>query len=179
MPRCRSASESFPSACATTILSDGTAKERTFPSKCPPPVDPRVARANTIAERFENGDIEGALEFFVDEVNGRGSWKSRSEEERQFARDSAWTLTRQIVDVDIVACDDLGALKMPVLLMGGEKAVGVLTDILNEAQKCLPSAQRVTIPNAAHRMNRDNPAAFNRALVEFFTAMSRRSRSRP
>jgi pimeloyl-ACP methyl ester carboxylesterase len=33
----------------------------------------------------------------------------------------------------------------------------------------MPSATRVTIPNAAHQMNRDNPAAFEQVLVQFLS----------
>jgi pimeloyl-ACP methyl ester carboxylesterase len=131
--------------------------------------DPRQARAKTTATYFEKGDMEGGLEYFIDDVNGPGAWKRRPEEARQLARDNAWTAVGQANDSDIVTCDDLRKLTMPVLLVGSEKGPGWLRTVLNEAEKCLPSATRVTIPNAAHLMNRDNPEAFERALVEFLS----------
>ncbi len=134
------------------------------------PVKPdlRQARAKTIATYFEKGDMEGGLEYFIDAANGPGSWKRRSEEERQFARDSAWTVVAgQLNDAEFVACADLRKMTLPVLLVGSEKITGQRRAVLNEAEKCLPSVTRVTIPNSAHLMNRDNPAAFDQALVEF------------
>jgi pimeloyl-ACP methyl ester carboxylesterase len=32
---------------------------------------------------------------------------------------------------------------------------------------CRPIAEPIVIPNAAHAMNRDNPAAFNAAVLDF------------
>ncbi len=131
--------------------------------------DPRQARAKATAAFFEKGDMEGGLEFFVDDVNGPGAWKRRSEEGRQFVRDNAWTAIPMAKDSDIVACDDLHKMTMPVLLIESEKGPGWLKTILNEAAKCLPSANRIMIPNAAHQMNRDNPAAFDQALTGFLS----------
>ncbi len=131
--------------------------------------DPRQARARATAAYFAKGDMEGGLEYFVDDVNGPGAWKRRSDEARQVARDNAWTVIPMANDSDIVTCDDLHKMIMPVLLVGSEKGPGWLTNVLNEAAKCLPSATRVTIPNAAHQMSRDNPAAFDQALVEFLS----------
>lgn len=131
--------------------------------------DPRRARAKTTAAYFAKGDMEGGLEFFVDDVNGAGAWKRRSEEMRRFNRDNAWTALPMANDSDIVACDDLRRMTMPVLLVGSEKGPGWLKTVLDEAEKCFPSASRILIPKAAHQMNRDNPAAFDRALVEFIS----------
>ncbi len=131
--------------------------------------DPRQARAKTTAAYFDKGDMEGGLEYFVDDVNGAGAWKRRPEESRRIARDNAWTALPMATDSDIVACEDLRKMTMPVLLVQSEKGPAWLATILNEAAKCLPSSTRVTIPNAAHQMNRDNPAAFDKALVEFLS----------
>jgi esterase len=129
--------------------------------------DPRPARAKATADLFEKGDIEGGLEFYIDAVFGAGSWKRRSEEVRQFTRDNAWTVIAMANDSDTVACEDLRKMNMPVLLVGSDKGPPVFANILDEVEKCLPSTARVTIPNAAHPMNRDNPAAFDRALIDF------------
>jgi pimeloyl-ACP methyl ester carboxylesterase len=131
--------------------------------------DPRQARARTTATYFAKGDMEGGLEYFIDDVNGPGTWQRRPEEARQLARANAWTAVGQANDSDTVACEDLRRMTMPVLLVGSEKGPGLLRTVLNEAEKCLPSATRVTIPNAAHQMNRDNPGAFDQALVEFLS----------
>jgi esterase len=136
------------------------------PSGTPQP-DPRTARAKAAAALFERGDIEGGLEFYIDAVFGAGSWKRRSEEVRQFTRDSAWTVVAMAQDTDTVTCEDLRRINIPVLLVGSDKGPRIFASVLNEAEKCLPSASRITIPNAAHPMNRDNPVAFDQALADF------------
>ncbi len=131
-------------------------------------LDPRPARRKGAAARFERGDLEGGLEFYVDDVNGRGAWKRRTAQERQIAQDNAWTLIGEMGEPpQVVTCAEVGSLRMPVLLMGGEKSPRRFANILDVAQKCLPSAGRVTIPDAAHQMNRMNPTAFDAALVNF------------
>jgi len=131
--------------------------------------DPRQARARITAAYFAKGDMERGLEYFVDDVNGSGAWKRRTEEARQLSRDNAWTALPMANDSDIVVCDDLRKMTMPVLLIESEKGPEWLKTILNEAAKCLPSVTRAAISNAAHQMNLDNSVAFDRALVEFLS----------
>ncbi len=129
--------------------------------------DPRVAGVKQLNERLANGDIEGALEFFVDSVNVPGTWKSRPESARQLARDNVWTISRQATDVESIGRGGVAALKMPVLLIGGEKSSPMFGGILQAAQRALPDARRVTLPNAGHQVSRDNAVAFDQALWEF------------
>ena len=128
--------------------------------------DSRTTGRRKPATFFERGDIEGGLEFYFDDANGPGTWKRRTEADRQVSRDNAWTVVADEGEWS-VTCDEVGSLKMPVLLMGGEKSPRRLVNVLDATHKCLPSAKRVTIPNAAHPMNRQNPAAFDAALVKF------------
>jgi pimeloyl-ACP methyl ester carboxylesterase len=58
---------------------------------------------------------------------------------------------------------------MPVLLIGGEKSHTMFAGILDAAREALPTAERETLPDAAHHLNRDQPAAFDRALLKFLT----------
>ena len=131
--------------------------------------DPAIARLKTVAAFYEKGDVEGGLRYFVDDLNGPGAWERRTEEQRRFARDNAWTLVRQVTDTDAVTPDDLRDMRLPVLLVGGERGPQFLALTMDAAQKYFPSVRRVTISNAGHRMNLDNPAEFNRTLVEFLS----------
>ena len=129
--------------------------------------DPRVAGIKQLNQRLANGDIEGALECFVDSVNTPGTWKSRPEGARQLARDNAWTISRQATDAESIGREGMAALKMPVLLIGGEKSSPMFAGILDAAQRALPGARRVTLPSAGHQISRDNPTAFDQAIMEF------------
>jgi pimeloyl-ACP methyl ester carboxylesterase len=131
--------------------------------------DSTRARLEAVAAHYEKGDIEGGLQYFVDDINGPGTWTRRTEEQRQLARDNAWTLVRQITDTDAVTRDDLRKMQMPVLLLGGERGPPFLALTMDAAQAYLPSVSRVTISNAGHLMNRDNPTEFNRVLATFLS----------
>jgi pimeloyl-ACP methyl ester carboxylesterase len=131
--------------------------------------DPAVVRLKTVAGYYEKGDIEGGLRYFVDDLNGPGAWERRTDEQRQFARDNAWTLVRQVTDTDAVTPDDLREMRMPILLVGGERGPQFLALTMDAAQKYFSSVGRVTISDAGHRMNIDNPAEFNRTLMGFLS----------
>jgi hypothetical protein len=55
------------------------------------------------------------------------------------------------------------------MLTRGEKSSRRHASIVDVAQKCLPSAERATSPDAAHGMNVMNPAGFARMLVQFLS----------
>jgi pimeloyl-ACP methyl ester carboxylesterase len=58
---------------------------------------------------------------------------------------------------------------MPVLLMQGEKTPARLARIVDATHKCLPAAQRATIPGAGHSMHVMNPAGFEQMLIQFLS----------
>jgi esterase len=120
-----------------------------------------------VRARLEQGDIDGGLELWIDRDNP-GTWARRSEEDRQRSRDNAWTLIARQSD-EPVTCADLGGLKMPVLLLQGEKTPRRNASIVDATHKCLPSAERATIPDAGHQMHAMNPAGFEKMLVQFLS----------
>ena len=82
--------------------------------------EPQIgAVRKAVRARFEQVDIDGGLELWVDR-DTPGTWARRAEEERQRSRDNAWTLIARESGKP-VTCADLGGLKMPVLLLQGEK----------------------------------------------------------
>jgi pimeloyl-ACP methyl ester carboxylesterase len=58
---------------------------------------------------------------------------------------------------------------MPVLLMLGDNSPRRLVSIVDATHKCLPSAERATIPDAGHSMHVMNPAGFQEMLVRFLS----------
>ena len=61
----------------------------------------------------------------------------------------------------------LGVIKVPVLVLGGEKDKGAPPAALADAAKKIVNGQHMIIPGAGHIANLENPAAFNRALVDW------------
>lgn len=137
-----------------------------------PPAKPGEGRLSipaiqkSVAARFEQGDIDGGLEMWVDR-DSSGTWKRRSDAERQMSHDNAWTLIMPLGPEGDLTCADLAGLKMPVLLMQGQRTSPRLASIVEATQKCLPSAQNVVIPEAGHSMQRMNPAGVQSELVKF------------
>lgn len=77
-----------------------------LPSSAPPEAGGRLAAVRkAVAARFEQGDVDGGLETWVDR-DRPGSWKRSSEEFRQIARDNAWTLIATQANVP-VTCEEL------------------------------------------------------------------------
>ena len=131
--------------------------------------DPRIARWQKTAKLFETDGIDTGLEFFVDDVAGAGTWKRFTDERRQAIRDNAWTIAGQLSDTATISCADVGALKMPVMLVVGEKTTRQFMQIVEATHKCIPTAEHVVVANAGHGMHRDNAAAFDAAVLKFFS----------
>ena len=120
-------------------------------------------------ERLQQGDLDGGLEIFIDAVSGPGNWKKLPEAAKQIRRDNAWSLKSLVADAqEPYSCADEKNLKMPVLLVTADRSP-ILYGMMHAAlQSCLERSRMITIPNASHGMNRENPEAFNTAVLEFF-----------
>ncbi len=59
-------------------------------------------------------------------------------------------------------------LKMPVLLVRGERSEDLKVETFLQMQKELPTAEAVTIPNSGHWVHADQPDAFVACLRQFF-----------
>jgi pimeloyl-ACP methyl ester carboxylesterase len=128
----------------------------------------RKDRATETAKFFDAGDLDGGLNFAIDAINGPGVWKSLPEAYKQPIRDNAWTVVgigQQ--EADKVTCAGFGSLKMPVLLIQGERTTARFKELVAEEAKCLPQAQVATIPKAGHPSPSMNPPAFKEAVYNF------------
>jgi pimeloyl-ACP methyl ester carboxylesterase len=66
-----------------------------------------------------------------------------------------------------VTCDVLGKIKVPVLLVIGSKSISLFSSMNDELYRCLSNTERATIINASHGLEYDNPAEFNRIVLDF------------
>ncbi len=158
--------KSYPDTVRTLILAE-PALNRML-GAADPGVEMRQARIDKTLQLFDIGNIEGGLQFFIDDVIGADAWKARTEPERQMARDNAWTVKGdQPQTQEPFSCLDAIQIKVPVLLVGGDQSPPVFRRILDVLASCLKHSERVTIPNASHNMNRKNASAFNKATLNF------------
>ena len=116
-------------------------------------------------------EVEKGLTLFAEYTGGPGAWDRRPEDRRAQARDNARTLLGQVHEqrrpYSRAAAE---ALRLPTLLLGGDRSQPQFATILDALQAVLPQAQRVTIAQATHNLNLDNPADFNQAVLAFLMA---------
>lgn len=128
----------------------------------------RKAFVTAAIERLKQGDRDGGLEVFTDAVSVPGKWKKLPESARQTRRDNAWSLKSLVADAQAAFyCSDAGNIDAPVLLVTGDQSPRLYARMHTALQPCLKHHQNVTISNASHGMYRDNPGAFNAAVMEF------------
>jgi pimeloyl-ACP methyl ester carboxylesterase len=69
-----------------------------------------------------------------------------------------------------ISCADLGEMKTPLAITTGELTRPFFKILAETAHNCVPGSQLIVIPGARHAATSQNPAAFNDALLAFFTA---------
>jgi pimeloyl-ACP methyl ester carboxylesterase len=67
-------------------------------------------------------------------------------------------------------------IRMPLLLLSGEKSYGFLGLIDKELQHLLPAGRRIVLPGASHRMWFEQPEVCRQAVLDFWNAVQRRPR---
>ena len=63
--------------------------------------------------------------------------------------------------------DRLGAIRCPVQIIVGEQDVGTPVAMSRAIQEAIPGSQLNVLPSASHLSNLEQPAGFNKALLEF------------
>lgn len=120
------------------------------------------------AEAIRHGDVDRGLAIFIDGVSGAGSWDAMHERSRQVTRDNAYTLIGQVEDRrEPITPSDAAAIRVPVLLVGGERSPPPFPQIIDALERALPNCRRMTIPGASHMMNVEKPEPFNAAVRNF------------
>jgi pimeloyl-ACP methyl ester carboxylesterase len=66
-------------------------------------------------------------------------------------------------------CPELARLKVPTLVVTGERSNLFYAAVGDAVAGCIPNAARETIPMASHVVQRENPDAFNASLVGFLS----------
>ena len=66
-----------------------------------------------------------------------------------------------------VTCDDLSKIKVPVLVLTGEKSLSFFTLISDELYRCLTNREKATIMNATHGLEFEKPSEFNKIVLGF------------
>jgi pimeloyl-ACP methyl ester carboxylesterase len=133
-----------------------------------PPAGNQASAFAKAAALIAEGREEEGLTVVAEHTGGPGAWAKRSEARRAVNRDNARTLLGQINERrSPYRRAEAEGIRARTLLVGGNQSQPQFGRILDALEGAMPNATRVTIPNAAHSVQADNPAAFNAAVLEF------------
>jgi len=119
---------------------------------------------------FAAGDETTAMRFIVDGLATAGRFDSLSPESRLMVMQNAAffkMMVRSENPYPDLSRDKVWRLKMPVLVITGEKTVAMHREIDGELARLIPRARSSTIPNAGHGSPRENAEAFTQVVENF------------
>ena len=128
------------------------------------------------ASAFRSGDDAGAMRILVDKFGAPGTFDRMPPAAREMAMQNAKFFKAATLSTDHSPNIDKGKvrrMKVPVLLIQGEKTGAMTRAIVEEFAKVMPSAERVEIKGAGHGSPREKPEEFIKAVGDF---MQRRAR---
>jgi pimeloyl-ACP methyl ester carboxylesterase len=163
-----------PQAMRSLILADASGSPSLLPDT---PEGRATARERellfeSLRKNLESGDTERAAREFADALGGPGTWAKRTPEQKQIALDNMATALDPQDDPGLSA-EDVAGFAFPVCLLCGERSPKRFYDMAAALRRCNSRiAEPRIIPNAAHAMHRENPADFNRAVLDFLSAQA-------
>ena len=121
-------------------------------------------------EAFRKDEPETALRITCDYFTGKGSYDKLPAEGRRLLLSNIreWkALTTSRDAFPVLDRDAVRHLKVPTLLITGEKTMTPLRMIIEELNRLRPTAERITIPGATHDMWLEEPEACGKATLSF------------
>ncbi len=118
-------------------------------------------------EAAQRGDYLGANAKFFDGVHAqKGYFEKVPEQVRAMVMDNLEALKgeREMVPFSL---EDARRISSPTLLVKGERSPKILQYIVDLLATHIPNSEKVTISDAAHSPQWENPDAFNRIALEF------------
>ena len=159
--------KSHPEILRTLILEDGSfdmpVPETDEGKKAAESLKSLIAK---LKEQLHAGEKSKAAQTLVDTLNSPGAWDKTPDAIKEMVLVNIYSVTAER-ERPVTTCDDFRKFTFPVLLVTGEKSPKRYEFFYNEMRKCKSFDAPVVIPNAAHGMHRQNPEAFNKAVLEF------------
>jgi pimeloyl-ACP methyl ester carboxylesterase len=160
----------YPGVIRTLTLADASGLEALLP-ETPEEAQKRLAGVKAFSDNLRGilvaSDFEKAARVFVDSVYGPGAWEKVPAEQKQIYLDNIATAP-EIGGRPKVSCGDIQKFTFPVLLLNGERSPKRYSAMFSAMRQCKPNIPTpIIVPNAAHRMQHDNPEFFNKAVLDF------------
>jgi pimeloyl-ACP methyl ester carboxylesterase len=161
-----------PAVIKTLILVDASGLEALLPET--PESRAMAVEGLKLHERLRadlsKGDRETALRAYVDALSWPGRWDELTPDRKSSFFDNVATAIQVEVRPSLSA-KAIGKFQFPILMLTGETSPRRYGQMLRAMRDCLPGSvgEPTVIPSAAHGMNRDNPQAFNAAVLGFLS----------
>jgi pimeloyl-ACP methyl ester carboxylesterase len=133
-----------------------------------PGLSQRAANIAAAAEKIANGDIDGGLMDFFDNIAGQGGWARLPAAPKQQLRDNAFTLIGQSNENRLPFSKDAAqSIRTPTLFIGGANTRGALPLTLRALAAHVPGASTAIIPGTGHWMFEQAPQKYCEIVLEF------------
>ena len=165
-----------PEQLRTLILAEpsGLVEVSTDPNGMRQRLDGGNALAQRLREVWQAGTTRDVMASRAwESVSGPGSWDRMPAPVRQMISDNIVTMTAPMVSSGppIATCEQVGALRMPVLLLQSSRAEKIYVDSHDGLRRCNAAiAPAVVVPESSHNMHMSNPAFFHQAVLDFVRA---------
>lgn len=123
-----------------------------------------------VGRAFKGGDDEGAMRIFVDGIAGTRRFDSLTPEGRAAIMQNSRffkALTFSTDPFPNLSRNKVKRLRIPILIITGENTIKLHKLVNEELARLLPKAKQAVIPRAGHGTARENPQAFNEAVLRF------------
>jgi pimeloyl-ACP methyl ester carboxylesterase len=137
----------------------------------------RAAVDEDAKKRFSGGiaaaqakDNDAAVRALLDGVDGvPGTYEAYPKGPRDVTHENARTLPLAFAapPPPSITCAQLGEIKAPTAIVRGELTPPFFRVIADTAARCIPGSRLIVEPRTRHLWPTQNPAAFNRTLLEF------------
>jgi non-heme chloroperoxidase len=128
-------------------------------------------------EAFKTGDDQGAMRILVDGFGGKGRFDNLPPAGRAVALQNSRFFKANTLSSDPfpnLSKAEVGRLRIPVLIITGENTIKIHKLVNEELARLLPKAEQATIPKAGHGSPRENPQAFNEAVLNFLARLGKK-----
>ena len=119
---------------------------------------------------FDAGNDEAAMRVFIDRFDGAGTFDSLPTERRLSVMQNALFFKATVASSDPfpnLPKDKARRLNIPTLVIRGANTDELHRLVSEEVSRVVPQADLMVIPEAGHGSPRQNPAAFNAAVLAF------------
>ena len=123
---------------------------------------------------FKAGDDKTAMKFFVDGIIGAGRFNSLPPEGLASVMHNSRFFKANTLSSDPypnLSKEKVKRLRIPILIITGENTIRIHKLVNEELVRLLPNAEQAIIPKAGHGSPRENPQAFNAAVLKFLAGL--------